>query len=44
MIINRPTDVRLATVVPDVEELAQRTMTVHAGGPVAGNRIVLLTD
>ncbi|MEW6272626.1 MAG: YqgE/AlgH family protein [Thermodesulfobacteriota bacterium] len=42
VVINRPTDVKLALVLPDVEELRERPETVFIGGPVARDRMVLL--
>ena len=43
VIINRPTDVRLSTLLPDLKGLQQRTDLVYLGGPVATNQILLLT-
>ena len=43
VIINRPTDVRLSTLLPDLKGLQQRTDLVYLGGPVAGNQLLLLT-
>jgi putative transcriptional regulator len=42
LIINRPTTVRLATILPTIAALQQRPDTVSIGGPVASNRLVLL--
>lgn len=42
VVINRPTDVKLSSVLPEVEELATRPDTVFLGGPVARDRMVLL--
>jgi putative transcriptional regulator len=42
LIINRPSEVRLARVWPDMAGLQQRTDTVYIGGPVERNRMVLL--
>jgi putative transcriptional regulator len=42
LIVNRPTDVQLTDLLPEVEELKERTDIVYLGGPVSKNRIVLL--
>jgi putative transcriptional regulator len=42
LVINRPSRVKLATVFPDIKELAQRTDTIYIGGPVAVNQMLLL--
>ena len=42
LIVNRPTQVRLTELLPDVDELKERTDIVYLGGPVAKNRVVLL--
>lgn len=42
VIINRPTDVKLATLLPEVDELRDRDDTVLLGGPVARDRMILL--
>ncbi|UCF91121.1 MAG: YqgE/AlgH family protein [Desulfobacterales bacterium] len=42
LIINRPTDVKLSTVFPEIEGLKQRTDTVFSGGPVSRNLLLLL--
>ena len=42
LVINRPSQVKLATVFPDMNELKQRTDTVYVGGPVAVNRVLML--
>jgi putative transcriptional regulator len=42
VVINRPTQIALASVLPDLEELAKRRDLVYFGGPVARNRILLL--
>ncbi|GMQ76819.1 MAG: hypothetical protein BMS9Abin01_2116 [Gammaproteobacteria bacterium] len=42
LIVNRPTQVRLTDLLPDVEELKERADIVYLGGPVATDRIVLL--
>jgi putative transcriptional regulator len=42
LIINRPTEVPLAQVWPDMAGLQQRPDTVYIGGPVETHRIILL--
>ena len=42
VVINRPTDVPLATLLPDVEELSDRADLAFVGGPVARDRMILL--
>ena len=42
VVINRPTSLRLATLLPDLRELRDRTDHVSFGGPVAINAITLL--
>jgi len=42
LIVNRPTEVPLADLLPEVEELKERADVVYVGGPVAKNHIVLL--
>ncbi len=42
LVINRPTDVRVSTVLPDLEGLQQRTDIVFVGGPVARTHMLLL--
>jgi putative transcriptional regulator len=42
LIINQPTAVRLAKVLPDMAGLQQRPDTVFLGGPVERNRMMLL--
>jgi putative transcriptional regulator len=42
LIINRPSEVRLAKVWPDMAGLQQRADTVYIGGPVESSRMVLL--
>jgi putative transcriptional regulator len=42
LIINKPTEVPLAKVWPDMAGLRQRPDTVYIGGPVATRRIMLL--
>ena len=42
LIINRPSEVKLATVFPDIKELKERKDTIYVGGPVAVNQMLLL--
>lgn len=42
LIINRPTKIALAKLLPEVKELEKRPDVVYVGGPVARERIVLL--
>ena len=42
LIINRPTEVRLSELLPDIEELAYRGDNVFIGGPVARNQLLML--
>jgi putative transcriptional regulator len=42
IVTNRPTPVRLGSVLRDVEELRERPDPVYLGGPVAGNQLLLL--
>jgi putative transcriptional regulator len=42
LVINRPSNVKLSTVFPDVKELKQRTDKVYVGGPVAVNKMLML--
>ena len=42
LVINRPSEVRLSTVLPEIEGLEQRTDTVYIGGPVARSQMLLL--
>ena len=42
VIINRPSQIKLSTVLPDIKGLKQRPDTVYMGGPVARNQIILL--
>jgi len=42
LIINRPSQVSLATLLPDVEGLDGKTRTVFLGGPVGRNQLFLL--
>ena len=42
LILNRPTDVRLVEVLPEVEDLRARPDVLHFGGPVSKNQVFLL--
>jgi putative transcriptional regulator len=42
LVINQPTEVRLSTVLPEIEAVQQRTDTVYIGGPVARGQMLLL--
>ena len=42
VIINRPSDVKLATVLPEIKPLRRRPDTIYLGGPVLTNHVLLL--
>jgi len=42
LVINRPTTVKLATLLPEIKGLEERADTVYVGGPVARNQMRLL--
>ena len=42
VVVNRPTDVRLGSVLSDVEELRDRSDPVYLGGPVVKNLLLVL--
>jgi putative transcriptional regulator len=42
LIINRPSEVKLSTLLPEMEELQQRGDRVYFGGPVAINQMLML--
>jgi putative transcriptional regulator len=42
LVINRASEVKLSTVIPEIKELEQLQDTVHIGGPVAINTLLLL--
>jgi putative transcriptional regulator len=42
VVINRPTDVRLSAVLPELKELEKRTDFVYIGGPVDRSQLLLL--
>ena len=42
IVINRQTDVKLATVLPEISGLHQRPDTVYLGGPVGRNQLLVL--
>jgi putative transcriptional regulator len=42
LVINRPTEAKLSTVMPETEELQGKADVVYFGGPVAGHQLMLL--
>ncbi len=42
LIINRPSEMKLSVVLPEIEALRQRPDTIYHGGPVAKNQLLLL--
>jgi putative transcriptional regulator len=42
VVVNRPTDVRLGSVLRDVEELRSRSDPLFLGGPIAGSVLLVL--
>jgi putative transcriptional regulator len=42
LVINRPVQLKLSTVLPDIKELDRRKETLYLGGPVEPTRILLL--
>jgi hypothetical protein len=42
LVINRPVQLKLSTVLPDIKELDRRKETLYLGGPVESTRILLL--
>jgi putative transcriptional regulator len=42
LVINRPVQLKLSTVLPDIKELNRRKETLYLGGPVEPTRILLL--
>lgn len=42
LVVNRPTDITLASVLPDVDELGGRPDLLYLGGPVSRDHLVLL--
>ena len=42
LVINRPIQVKLSAVIPDIKELEGRKETLHLGGPVQPNKMLLL--
>ena len=42
VILNRPSDVKLATVLPSIKSLRGRGEMIYLGGPVITNRVLLL--
>lgn len=42
LVINRPTDVKLSAIFPEIEGVQERKDTVFIGGPIAGNQMLML--
>jgi putative transcriptional regulator len=42
LVINRPSQIKLATVFPDIQALKERKDTIYVGGPVAKNQMLML--
>jgi putative transcriptional regulator len=42
LVINRPSEMKLSAVLPEIEALRQRPDTIYLGGPVAKNQLLLL--
>ena len=42
LVINRPVQVKLSTILPDIKELDQSTETLYLGGPVDPSMVLLL--
>jgi len=42
VVINRPVQVKLSTILPDIKELDRRTETLYLGGPVEPAMVLLL--
>lgn len=42
VIVNRPSDIKLASVLPSIKSLHGRSDMVYLGGPVLANRVLLL--
>jgi len=42
IIINRPTELKLSAVLPEIDVLRERPDTIYLGGPVAKNQLLLL--
>jgi putative transcriptional regulator len=42
LVINRPVELKLSTVFPDIKELERRKETLYLGGPVQPARVLLL--
>jgi putative transcriptional regulator len=42
VVINRPTEVQVSTLLPDIQGLKKRNDLVYLGGPVATNQMLLL--
>ena len=42
LVINQPTEMKLSTLLPEIEGLQQRSDTIYHGGPVAQDQLMLL--
>jgi putative transcriptional regulator len=42
LIINRPSEMKLSAILPEIEGLGQRPDTIYLGGPVAKSQLLLL--
>ncbi len=42
VIVNRPSETKLSSVLPSIKELRRRRETLYLGGPVAGDHVLLL--
>lgn len=42
LVINQPTEMKLSTLLPEIEALQQRTDPIYHGGPVAEKQLMLL--
>jgi putative transcriptional regulator len=42
VVINRPVEIKLSLVIPDIKELKNSKETLHLGGPVEPNKMLLL--
>jgi putative transcriptional regulator len=44
LVINRPTELPVGALMPDVAEIQERTEPAHFGGPVEPNRVMVLIE
>lgn len=44
LVINRPTELPVSALLPDVDEVQERTDPAHFGGPVEPNRVMVLIE